>query len=131
MISLGLGAGLGMRETILLTVNNLQQAKVKKDVLQAADDLSRGMSITEAFFKPNIPISIRNVASVGEKVGKIGDMSRQISEEMVEVIKDDVTVIEQTLPIVMTLVLGIIVAVLLGAFYGSYFGIFNQLMRGT
>lgn len=130
VVGLGVNAGIGVRESILFAVENVQSKKVRAELEKAAEDLSKGMSIGDVFYKPMIPIAIRNIATIGEKTGRIGEMFKQLSDSIVMNIQDDIARIEQTLPTAMTLLLGVIVGSMLLAFYSTYFGIFAQLSAG-
>ena len=57
-------------------------------------------------------------------------MFEKLAVSMVSNIDNDVKVIENSMPIALTLILGVVVFALLGTFYYTYFAIIAQVMGG-
>jgi type IV pilus assembly protein PilC len=130
VMNLTLTAGIRVPQALDYVIPGIKVPKLKKALEKAKEKINRATSITDAFFVPEIPGMLRNVVIVGERSGKLAEMFERLANSMVANIDYDTKMVENSMPIAMTLILGVVVFGLLGTFYFTYFSIIAKVMGG-
>ena len=130
VLNLVLTAGTKVQQAFNYIIPSIKSKNLKEALKQAQDRVKKGSSLAESFYSPSVPGAIRNVVEVGERSGKLPVMFEKLAVSMVSNIDNDVKVIENSMPIALTLILGVVVFALLGTFYYTYFAIIAQVMGG-
>jgi type II secretory pathway component PulF len=130
VMNLTLTSGIRVPQALDYVIPGIKVPKLKKALEKAKEKINRATSITDAFFVPEIPGMLRNVVIVGERSGRLAEMFERLANSMVANIDYDTKMVENSMPIAMTLILGVVVFGLLGTFYFTYFSIIAKVMGG-
>jgi type IV pilus assembly protein PilC len=130
VMNLTLTAGIRIPQALDYIIPSIRVPKLKKALEKAKEKINRATSITDAFFVPEIPGMLRNVIIVGERSGKLAEMFESLANSMAANVDYDTKMVENSMPVAMTLILGIVVFSLLGTFYFTYFSIIAKIMGG-
>jgi type IV pilus assembly protein PilC len=130
VMNLALTAGIRVQQAVTFIAPSLRSPALKKVILAMDEALDKGSSLSESLATSAAPPMLRNVVNVGERTGNLSDTFSRLADRMRDEILVDVAVVENTMPIAMTLILGVVVFALIGSFYYAYFSIIGQAMSG-
>lgn len=117
-------SGVAATRSLEITANTMTNVRFRKDLMEIAEELSRGKNIAESMSKPKyseFPPIVSRMIGVGEKTGKLDEtllyLSSFYEDEVDDISKNLGTIIEPILLIVIGLVVGFVALSIISPIY--------------
>ena len=131
IFSVAFGAGIPITTAFQFVTDSVEDKAMKKEISKAADSISQAKSVSEAFSQTKLPVSLKSIARVGERSGKMVEMFDGLAEDSKEEIEIDLVLLEKAIGMVMLAVTATIVSLVIIPYYFGYFSIFSQISGGV